>query len=194
MIRDDPLNLKRPKLALMVDGEKLVIWIRSKNNEPGIKTLTQLGQFARRLGQNKLRAGPKRLVVIGRGRCITIRLALLVAVSILAVRLYAQDAGHTITVPFEDHSGLIFLCVTLDKRPALLLLDTGSNVSFTFKTGAGVELSGNHFRTTEEYPSRVVFRYPDILKDSQGIIGQDVLRQFKRVRIEYREHLVELTQ
>jgi hypothetical protein len=74
------------------------------------------------------------------------------------------------------------------------LLDTGSNVSFAFKTGVGVELSGDKFRTTEEYPSRVVFRYPDILKDSQGIIGQDVLRQFKSLRIDYREHVIELIQ
>jgi len=145
------------------------------------------------LGDKKLRTRPKQRVAIGWRRGIAIVGALLVAILILAVRLCAQEAGHTITVPFADHSGLIFLRVTLDKRPALLLLDTGSNVSFTFKTGAVVELSGNHFRTTEEYPSRVVFRYPDVLKDSQGIIGQDVLRQFKRVRIDYREHVIELT-
>jgi len=111
----------------------------------------------------------------------------------LATSVHAQQGHRTLTVPFEDRSGLIFLRVTLDKRPALLLLDTGANVSFSFKTGAGVELSGDHFRTTEEYPSRVVFRYPDILKDSQGIIGQDVLRQFKSLRIDYHEHLIELT-
>ena len=145
------------------------------------------------MGNNKLSIGPEQVFAIGCGQCTMIRRVLLVAVSMLAVSVHAQQTHRTLTVSFESRSGLIFLRITLDTRPALLLLDTGSNVSFAFKTGAGVELSGDHFRTTEEYPSRVAFRYPDILKDSQGIIGQDVLRQFKSLRIDYREHVIELT-
>jgi hypothetical protein len=95
----------------------------------------------------------------------------------LALLLFAGAVSaqpQTFRVPFETRSGLIFLRTTLDKQQALLLLDTGSNVSFAFKDGAASELRGDHFRTTEEFPSRVVFRYPDILKDSQGIVGQDI--------------------
>jgi hypothetical protein len=65
-------------------------------------------------------------------------------------------------------------------------------VSFSFSTGVGLRLDGDHFKTTDEYPSRVVFRYPDILKDSQGIVGQDILREFSSILINYKAHVVEL--
>jgi len=110
--------------------------------------------------------------------------------SLLFNDLFNANA-QTFRVPFETHSSLIFLRVTLDKQPALLLLDTGSNVSFTFKTGAGLEMNGDHFRTTEEYPSRVVFRYPEQIKMAAGIVGQDVLRQFKALRIDYKASVIE---
>jgi hypothetical protein len=117
------------------------------------------------------------------------------ALLFLALLFFAGTVSaqpRTIAIPFEIHNGLIFLRTTLDKQEARLLLDTGSNVSFAFKTGIGLELSGDRFRTTEEYPSRVVFRYPDILKNSQGIVGQDILREFRSVRIDYKNHTVEL--
>ncbi|HEV2194114.1 MAG TPA: hypothetical protein VGR55_00905 [Candidatus Acidoferrum sp.] len=95
-------------------------------------------------------------------------------------------------MPFESHAGLVFLKTTLDKKPVTLLLDTGSNVSFAFKDGAAIAFTGNGFRTLEEYPSRVVFRYPDQLKSSAGIIGQDVLRNFSAVRIDYKAQTVTL--
>lgn len=98
---------------------------------------------------------------------------------------------RTFTVPFESHAGLVFLKTTLDKKPVTLLLDTGSNVSFAFKDGAAIAFSGNGFRTLEEYPSRVVFRYPDQIKSAAGIIGQDVLRNCSAVRIDYKRSVVE---
>ena len=105
-------------------------------------------------------------------------------------RRVGAAADHRI--PFETHAGLIFLRATLDKQEARLLLDTGSNVSFSFSTAVGLRLDGDHFKTTDEYPSRVVFRYPDILKDSQGIVGQDILREFPSILINYEAHVVEL--
>jgi len=86
---------------------------------------------------------------------------------------------------------LIFLQTTLDGKPAQLLLDTGSNVSFSFATGSYVRMSGERFKTTDETAQRVVFRYPDELKTAQGIVGQDVLREFSAVRIDYKASVIE---
>ena len=104
--------------------------------------------------------------------------------------VFAQER-KTFSLPFESHAGLVFLKTSLDKKPVTLLLDTGSNVSFAFKDGAAIALSGNGFRTLEEYPSRVVFRYLDEIKSASGIIGQDVLRDFSAVRIDYKHSTVE---
>ncbi len=117
----------------------------------------------------------------------------LLLVLLLAASLQAQE-HKTFTVPFESHAGLVFLKATLDKKPVTLLLDTGSNVSFAFKDGAAITFSGNGFRTLEEYPSRVMFRYPDQLRSSAGIIGEDVPRNFPSVRIDYRSSVVEFQQ
>lgn len=99
---------------------------------------------------------------------------------------------HTITIPFESHSGLIFLRTTLDKKPALLLLDTGANVSIVFKDGARIIISDGAFHTLSEYPERTVFRYPDELHRAEGLVGEDILRGFSAVRIDYKKQVLEL--
>lgn len=112
----------------------------------------------------------------------------LLVVLLLAVSLHAQE--RTYRVPFHSAKGFVLLDTTLNGKPAVLLLDTGAPISFTLD-GDGIELKGkNAFRTAGNVG--VAYYKPPIKFD--GVLGEDILRKFSAVRIDYKAGLVEFEQ
>lgn len=112
-------------------------------------------------------------------------LAILLAL-VLCQPTNAQER-RTFTVPFHSVSGFVLLDTTLNGKPAALLLDTGAPISFTLD-GDGIELRAKGFRTTSSVG--VAYYKPPIKFD--GVIGEDILRKFSAVRIDYKAQTVTL--
>ncbi len=140
----------------------------------------------------------------------------LLLVLFLAVPLQAHaQERKTYTVPFESHASLILLRVALNGKPAALILDTGAQLSLLDSAVAGVakQQEGQNLNGVIERSKLVrvgsfcigsrcfsdrTFGVVDYEKVSRtlniridGTIGQDVLREFSAVRIDYKASVIE---
>lgn len=126
--------------------------------------------------------------------------------------------GEPVLVPFRSVRSLILVEAKVNGRPATLLLDTGANntiingklcgniqaplVEPTSK-GPGIVGDALRMRVDLELAHQLLFSRPvsvmnlgDLPKrlgaEFDGLLGQDLLRQFRSVRINYRARVLEL--
>jgi hypothetical protein len=139
--------------------------------------------------------------------------------SVLALAiLVAMPAAAQITLPFHTSNSLIFVEITANGKPATMLLDSGSVRTLLSAKVMQVDLklaAMNHKSyerglegTIVEMPATMIIGDHKILTDvmagnlsqlartmgadkCDGIIGQDVLRRFKSVRIDYKARRIE---
>ena len=134
---------------------------------------------------------------------------------LLAIPLCAQEAPRNYRVPFRSVKGMILLDAAVNGKPAVLLLDTGANRTLisnryggpklkpSQRNGAGI--TGESVRAIANLSleshmwagQTVTVMDLDELQHSLGIkfdglLGQDILREFSAVRIDYRNSVVEL--
>jgi hypothetical protein len=124
------------------------------------------------------------------------------------------DEGKNYQVPFHSTDGLILLQGQLDGRAAVLLLDTGSNISFVDVHSSPIRFKGekvSHVGMTgciathprvklggwQTFGERFcVADLSDVAKEARtrvdGFVGEDILREFSSVRIDYKARVVEL--
>ena len=146
-------------------------------------------------------------------------LALLLALALLSPLALAQQR-RTFTVPFDLHNGLILLKGELNGKPATFLLDTGSVKTMVSldalgygsiharpvkpsKMGAGAD--GQYLKGRSDIGlgectivAQEIFAV-DLSEVSKtlgtridGLLGVDVLRGFRQVRIDFKARTLEL--
>ena len=125
-----------------------------------------------------------------------LRSAVLFAVLALAIPSYAQ----TFRVPFHSVNGMILLDAQLNGKPAVLVLDTGAvqtqmdkrvmmrqeNLALLY---VDMKIGTYHHN---EYRIRATDLRP-MLKGipADGLLGEDWLRSFRAVRIDYKANVIE---
>ena len=123
-----------------------------------------------------------------------------------------------VSVPFRSVNTYMLVEASVDGRSVTLLVDTGANktilnarsigrvqlpVSQPMNQGAGIVGNAVRLRVDVEIAHRFLFSQPvsvmnldDLSKRFQipfdGLLGQDILSQFRSVRIDYKAHVIEL--
>lgn len=89
----------------------------------------------------------------------------------------------------------MLLQTTVNGKPSVLILDTGSPVSFSSGRVLLLHLKNGmvSFRFDDRNPLSAQYYPPDKIA-CDGILRNDVLKQFRSVRIDYRNSVVELEQ
>lgn len=149
-------------------------------------------------------------------------LPFLLALLLLAGISQSQERPRTFRVPFHTVHEMILLDATVNGHFASLLLDTGANNSIVSPQAAGVtavdlralQATSAGTRAEGDYITLevdlglaerhwinrrvLVMDLSDASKRMgtrvDGFLGQDILRTFSAVRIDYREHAVEFKQ
>ncbi len=110
----------------------------------------------------------------------------------------AQEQHHIFRIPFQTVNGLLLLDMKLNGKTAVMVLDTGSTETL-FRTGGviAIELEPGHTtgvaaRSMSNLGVSRMVSFGKNFPGVDGILGEDVLRQFSAVRIDYRNHVVEL--
>jgi hypothetical protein len=138
---------------------------------------------------------------------------------VLALFLLPSSARpQTVFLPFRSVRSLILIDAKINGNPVTLLLDTGANNTILdVKTYGNILMSpiqparqhagivGNALRVRMdlEIAHRFLFSQPVSVMNLEGLpkqlgapfdglLGQDILRQFRSVRINYKSHLIEL--
>jgi len=123
-----------------------------------------------------------------------------------------------VSVPFRSVNSYMLVEVSIDGTPVTLLVDTGANntilnarsigrvqlpVSQPVNQGAGIIGNALRLRVHVEIAHQFIFsqlvsvmNLEDLSKRFQihfdGLLGQDILNQFRSVRINYKAHVIEL--
>jgi hypothetical protein len=137
---------------------------------------------------------------------------------VLLAPLQAPAQRRIVTLPFRSVNSLILVEASIDGRPVTLLVDTGANktilnarsigrvqlpVSQPVNHGPGIIGNALCLRVDVEIAHRFLFSQPvsvmnleELSKSFQipfdGLLGQDILNQFRSVRIDYKAHVIEL--
>jgi hypothetical protein len=138
--------------------------------------------------------------------------------ALLLTPLPALTQPRIVTVPFRSVDSFILVDATIDGRPVTLLVDTGANktilnaksfgraslpISQPLNQGAGIVGNALRLRVDLELAHQILFSQPvsvmnleDLSKRFRipfdGLLGQDILNQFRSVRIDYKTHVIEL--
>lgn len=141
---------------------------------------------------------------------------ILIALALLCPPGWART--EVVIVPFRSVHSLILIEAKVNGNSATLLLDTGANNTIiNVKTygnvpaspiepvnkGPGVTGDALRLRADLEIAGRFLFSQPvsvmnlgdlprQVGAQFDGLLGQDILRQFHSVRINYRAHVIEL--
>jgi len=122
------------------------------------------------------------------------RVVWIFALLLFAGAASAQEESRSIYIPFREVHGRIILDVKLDGKPAALLFDTGAAMSFRLEPPRPLILVVHHgephFETTAPDERCPTMATPEVRV--QGFVGTDVLRRFRAVRINFKEHVLEL--
>jgi hypothetical protein len=135
---------------------------------------------------------------------------------LLSIPCLAQQSAKTYRLPFHSVNGLILLDATVNNKPAMLLLDTGAQYAMVDKHAIGLvvnlhsaEMSAHgvrgeyvrHHATIDLAGFRwernvMVVDLSQIEKafgaHIDGYVGEDLLREFSAVRIDYKAQTVTL--
>jgi predicted aspartyl protease len=111
----------------------------------------------------------------------------------------AQQQSHTFRVQFHSVDDLILLDVNVNGKPAVMLLDTGANVTLLRHAPANavaveIEPSRAVTVTALDLEKVKVHLAKRDMERIDGLLGQDFLRYFSSVRIDYRTKTIELEQ
>jgi hypothetical protein len=144
-----------------------------------------------------------------------------VALLLFAGAVSAQEQPRIYRVPFHTAGSMILVDATVNGKPAVLLLDTGADFTIISLEASGLTtvkvraLTANKSTGAngEYVKSRVDLRlaerhwierdvlFMDLSDASKrmgtrvdGFLGQDVLREFAFVRIDYQNHTMEFRQ
>jgi hypothetical protein len=136
---------------------------------------------------------------------------------LIAPLALAQETGRVYRVPFHSVNSMILLDVTVNGNPAVMLLDTGANNSIVTPAAAGLRANlaplkrNSGAGASGDYTEAVIalcldkhcWLNRDVLamdlseanKNAgarlDGFIGQDILREFSAVRIDYKAGVIE---
>lgn len=117
--------------------------------------------------------------------------------------------GQTISIPFHTANNLILLDMSIDGKPATLVLDTGATYTYLvprFSPGWKAEAArantrGTYYATDVklEVAGRQWSQWHVLVDDVStkvslridGILGEDWLKTFTSVRINYKQHVIE---
>jgi hypothetical protein len=139
---------------------------------------------------------------------------------LLLIPLTNPAHSGTVKIPFRTVQSLIVVEGKVNGNPAILLLDTGANRTiisarsygnarfdlqraprrnggagfngYSLRRLADVELAENVW-TAQQVSVMDLDELKQMLRmDFDGLLGQDFLRQFRSVRIDYRAHIIEL--
>ena len=141
------------------------------------------------------------------------------ALLFLALPCLAQQTAKTHRVPFHTVNSMILLDATVNDKPAVLLLDTGADFTLISPQASGLSAAKLRALTATKttgangdyVKSRVDLRLAERhwidreilvmdLSDAStrigtridGFVGQDLLQEFSAVRIDFKNHVVEL--
>lgn len=127
---------------------------------------------------------------------------------------------RVVMLPYRSVDSYILVDAKIDGRAVKLLLDTGSNetilnassfckteLSATRPVNRGAGIVGNalHLRVDLELAHQIMFSQPVAVMNLEelsksfrisfdGLLGEDILNQFRSVRIDYKKHVLELEQ
>jgi hypothetical protein len=132
------------------------------------------------------------------------------------------DHSDRVTVPFRTVQSMILVDARVNDNRATLLLDTGANntivsakaygnAQFQLRSlhkndqGLGMRGDGMRLRANFSLANRVWISQPVYVMNVDeltqrfgspvdGLLGQDLLREFRSVRINYKSHVIELEQ
>jgi hypothetical protein len=139
---------------------------------------------------------------------------------LLLTPLQALAKPRVVTVPFRSVDSFILVEAKIDGTPVRLLVDTGANktilnarsfcraqmhVSKPMNRGAGIVGNALRLRVDLEIAHQIMFSQPVSVMNLEelskrlriqfdGLLGQDILNQFRSVRIDYKNHVIELEQ
>jgi hypothetical protein len=131
---------------------------------------------------------------------------------------HALAQRRMVTVPFRSVDSFILVDARIDGTPVRLLVDTGANktilnaksfckvemnVTKPVNRGAGIVGNALRLRVDLEIAHQILFSQQVSVMDLEelsrrfgvqfdGLLGQDILNQFRSVRIDYKSHVIEL--
>lgn len=125
------------------------------------------------------------------------KLAAIIALLLFTGITSAQGQRSTFRIPFHEKHGRIILDMKLDGKPAELLFDTGAAMSFSLvRSGRPLIMVLDHgelqLETAEPDERCPSIAEPDVRV--QGFVGTDVLKRFRAIRVDYKNHVLELEQ
>ena len=127
---------------------------------------------------------------------------------------------RVVVLPYRSVDSYILVDAKIDGSPVKLLLDTGANktilnassfcktelrVARPANRGAGIVGNAMRLRVDLELAHQIMFSQPVAVMNLEelsksfripfdGLLGQDILNQFRAVRIDYKKHVIELEQ
>jgi gag-polyprotein putative aspartyl protease len=125
-----------------------------------------------------------------------------------------------VMLPYRSVDSYILVDAKIDGSPVKLLVDTGANktilnassfcktelrVSRPVNRGPGIVANVVRLRVDLELAHQIMFSQPVAVMNLEelsksfriqfdGLLGQDILNQFRSVRIDYKNHVIELEQ
>lgn len=105
----------------------------------------------------------------------------------------AQAQCKIIVMPFHDVHGRMMIDTKIDGHAARLLIDTGSQKSIELHLNRRIApiIRGNSLEFDTEGESLDVLMARPVEK-FDGILGIDTVKHYHSVRIDYRNHVIEL--
>jgi hypothetical protein len=142
-----------------------------------------------------------------------------VLLTLLALSLGHLACAQTVTVPFRSEESLLVVQVFVNGRSANLILDTGAESTFLSPEAAGISNTAGvtRLRSNAQIAKSIsrnaaisltengrIFSQPVIVVDlnelnrkvgckCDGILGQDVLRRFRAITVDYKNKTVAFT-
>lgn len=137
---------------------------------------------------------------------------------LLLFPLQMSAQRRVVIVPFRSADSFILVEARIDGRPVTLLVDTGANktilsaksfgrvslpVNKPVNQGAGIVGNALRLRVDLEIAHQILFSQPVSVMNLEelskrfripfdGLLGQDILNQFRSVRFDYKSHVIEL--